>query len=135
MRLCLLAAVVACTFAVPYGVQAQRSSCGGDTPNWLLVTVIGVTDTLRGTDELTLSQTFPDGVHIFIKACDLDGVMVHPDAGETIIDLKSEQDNLVVRETPAQICAALPTCNDATLEVERLRSSGGGVPPTSPGRR
>ena len=46
MRLCLLAAVVACTFAVPYGVQAQRSSCGGDTPNWLLVTVIGVTDTL-----------------------------------------------------------------------------------------
>ena len=134
MRLCLLTVVVACIFAVPYGVRAQRSSCGGDTPNWLLVTVIGTTNTVRVTDELTLNQTFPDGVQMFLKACDLDGVGVHPDGGETLIDLKSEQSNLVVRETPAQICAALPTCSDATLEVKRLRSSGGGVPPTSLGR-
>ena len=65
MRLCVLAVVVACIFAVPCAVQGQRSSCGGDTPNWLLVTVIGTTDTVRLTDELTLNQTFPDCVQCF----------------------------------------------------------------------
>ena len=55
---------------------------------------------------------------MFLKACDLDGVVVHPDGGETLIDLKSEQRNLVVRETPAQISAALPTCSDANARRE-----------------
>ena len=121
--------VVAVAFALaliaPSPIVAQE--CGGDNPRWLLVTIVGTTQVMRDERGGVSTNYIPFGDSsgsAFIKVCDIKDVGTDV-YGRTLLERRSArprgnllQSYTVLKESPSEICAALPTCSDATAHGE-----------------
>lgn len=119
--------------AVSVPVAAAEDECGGDNPRWILVTVKEASlhaPGAPGTNALGLKATLDYG-KMFIKVCEIASVTlaerVMLQAGVPPLDEAGIDDASIiaargassthiyrVEETPEQICAAMPTCSDAS---------------------
>ena len=109
--LVVVAAVVVPVVAPPAAAQ----ECGGDNPQWILVSLIEQRMFI-GSEWRNTTRGHP----ALVKVCDIKEIGVNGH-GETLISFKSfvPDENVHhlywwVLETPKEICEALPTCSDAT---------------------
>ena len=111
----VLAAVVVAVVVSVVAPPAAAQDCGGDNPQWLLVTLIEHRMFIGSEWRNTIR-----GHPAVLKICDIKEIGVNGN-GDTLISFKSfvpdENAHLLywwVLETPKEICEALPTCSDAT---------------------
>ena len=103
---------VAAVAAIATCIPVAAKECGGDDPRWLLVTH---TRTVWYTEDGVQETDLPDE-ETFIRVCDIAQVS-RSERGETRIYSRSSahlQLHYIVKESPSEICAAIPTCGDAT---------------------
>jgi hypothetical protein len=129
MNMRIIAVVVVAVIALSTTTSDAQSSeeCGGDDPYWVLVTYIGSQFTVTRDDGIETFRTDEGSSSpMFLKTCEIADVGTIARDSVTTITLRrfvpSEtvlSSYILVKETPAQICAAMPMCGDATAPVER----------------
>ena len=108
------AVFVAAAVFVAVPSYAQDQSCGGDNPDWLLVTLVkevSIFDSEWHESEVNEQA--------LLKVCSIRTILVVEEGTRIVFHQYSQFDPDVigwwyVAETLAEICAALQTCGDAT---------------------
>lgn len=125
MRALSVVAVVAVLLS-GFSQPATAQDCGGDNPRWILVTLMEIRSFSLSTGEITVRS----GRLQLLKICDILEIGTNS-LGETLISLKSDvpSDEYLnrswwVKETPTQLCSALPSCVDATVAGEPTDGPG-----------
>lgn len=125
MRALSVVAVVAVLLS-GFSRPAIAQDCGGDNPRWILVTLMEIRSFSLSTGETTVRSGEPQ----LLKICDILEIGTNS-LGETLISLKSRVASDTfrdyswwVKETPTQLCSALPSCVDATVAGEPADAPG-----------